>query len=283
MKGIKFTKQTQMTALFFFCAYFIYGIFYIPFVQYLVSLAVGGIAYGISESYEVATLALFATNILYSVMKKNDEGFRDESPLVISKRIQGLHSMTEAFEDAGPSPDDEKNANLTDAEMEFDVSDPALVQPRGSDITQRPKKAKSKPMYESKDKSSPKGLSSPKGISEQGVPPVMQPQEEETFQDSGGLFKLGQIPKDVKGGFHIDAGTTVINALKALKPEQITAMTNDTKQLIETQKSLMTMLNTFKPMMSEGKEMMNTFQQMFSPAAGALSASNGMLGEMGKA
>ncbi len=253
-----------MTALFFFCAYFIYGIFYIPFVQYLVSLAVGGIAYGISESYEVATLALFATNILYSVMKTNDEGFRDECPVVISKRIQGLHSMTEAFEDAA-SASSEKNANLTDAEMEFDVSDPALVQPRGSDITQRPKKAKSK------------------GISEQGVPPVMQPQEEETFQDSGGLFKLGQIPKDVKGGFHIDAGTTVINALKALKPEQITAMTNDTKQLIETQKSLMTMLNTFKPMMSEGKEMMNTFQQMFSPAAGALSASNGMLGEMGKA
>ena len=262
MKGIKFTKQTQMTALFFFCAYFIYGLFYIPFVQYLVSLAVGGIAYGISESYEVATLALFATNILYSVMKTNDEGFRDESPVVISKRIQGLHSMTEAFEDA---PDADKNANLTAAEMEFDVSDPALVQPRGSDITQRPKKAKSK------------------GISEQGVPPVMQPQEEETFQDSGGLFKLGQIPKDVKGGFHIDAGTTVINALKALKPEQITAMTNDTKQLIETQKSLMTMLNTFKPMMSEGKEMMNTFQQMFSPAAGALTASNGMLGEMAKA
>jgi len=268
MKGIKFTKQTQIAALFFFCVYFIYGIFYVPFLQYLLSLAVGGIAYGIFDSYELATLSLFAMNILFAVMAKS-EGFVDESPLITSNRIQGISALSEGFEDAGDAPDapdvTDKNADLTPAELDFDVSDPALVQPRGADITQRPKKAKSK------------------GISEQGVPPVMQPQAEETFQDNGGLFKLGQIPKDVKGGFHIDAGTTVINALKSLKPEQITAMTNDTKQLIETQKSLMQMLNTFKPMMSEGKEMMNTFQQMFSPAAGALTASNGMLGEMSKA
>jgi len=253
MKGIKFTKQTQMVALFFFCAYFIYGLFYVPFLQYLISLAVGGIAYGISDSYEVATISLFAMNILFSVMSTK-EGFMDESPLVTSKRIRGISSFSEGFEDAGKT---DMTLNTESTPPEDDTTDAPVV----------PTKPAKKP----------------KAISEQGVPPAMQPQAEETFQDNGGLFKLGQIPKDVKGGFHIDAGTTVINALKALKPEQITAMTNDTKQLIETQKSLMQMLNTFKPMMSEGKEMMNTFQQMFSPAAGALTASNGMLGEMSKA
>jgi len=265
MKGIKFTKQTQMTALFFFCAYFIYGLFYVPFLQYLISLAVGGIAYGISDSYEVATLALFAMNILFSVMSSKEE-FMDESPIVTSKRIQGISYLSEGFEDA--SETDLTLDTETRGPTEEDSSDSSTPAPASSS-----KKAAS----------SKKATKKPKAISEQGVPPAMQPQEEETFQDSGGLFKLGQIPKDVKGGFHIDAGTTVINALKSLKPDQITAMTNDTKQLIETQKSLMTMLNTFKPMMSEGKEMMNTFQQMFSPAAGALSASNGMLGEMAKA
>jgi len=94
----------------------------------------------------------------------------------------------------------------------------------------------------------------------------------ESFQDNSGLFKLGQIPKDEKGGHHIDAGTTVMNAISALKPDQIKAMTMDTKQLIETQKSLMGMLQTFQPMVSEGKQMMETFQEMFSPAMGSLDA-----------
>ena len=99
----------------------------------------------------------------------------------------------------------------------------------------------------------------------------MIPASKEEFEDSnsGGLFKLGKIPTDEKGGFHIDAGTSVLNALKSLKPDQISAMTQDTKQLIETQKTLMGMLQSFKPMMSEGKEMMDTFQSMFSPTGGS--------------
>ena len=38
-----------------------------------------------------------------------------------------------------------------------------------------------------------------------------------------------------------------MNAISAQKPDQIKAMTMDTKQLIETQKSLMGMLQTFQP------------------------------------
>jgi hypothetical protein len=93
------------------------------------------------------------------------------------------------------------------------------------------------------------------------------------------LFKIGQIPQDTKGGFHIDAGTTVMNALNALKPDQIAAMTKDTQSLIDTQKSLMGMLQTFQPMVSEGKQMMDTFQQMFGASAGALGTSANMLGK----
>jgi hypothetical protein len=125
-------------------------------------------------------------------------------------------------------------------------------------------------------------LSKPTKISEQDMPSVHQPQDvkpeekkqkKEKFenQNTEGLFKLGQIPKDVKGGFHIDAGTTVMNAINSLKPDQIKAMTQDTKQLIDTQKSLMSMLQTFQPMVQEGKQMMDTFQEMFSPSMGASS------------
>jgi hypothetical protein len=60
-----------------------------------------------------------------------------------------------------------------------------------------------------------------------------------------------------------------MNALKALKPDQIHAMTQDTKQLLETQKNLMDMLKTFSPMIQEGKQMMDTFNGMFGGSAGA--------------
>lgn len=76
-------------------------------------------------------------------------------------------------------------------------------------------------------------------------------------------FKLGEIPSQAKGGPHIDAGSTLMKAIKSLNPEQINAMSKDTQQLIETQKSLMGMLGTMKPMLNDGKELMNTFQQMF--------------------
>jgi len=76
-------------------------------------------------------------------------------------------------------------------------------------------------------------------------------------------FKLGEIPSQVKNGPHIDAGSTLVKAIQGLNPDQINAMTKDTQQLIETQKSLMGMLGTMKPMMQDGKELMDTFQQMF--------------------
>jgi len=76
-------------------------------------------------------------------------------------------------------------------------------------------------------------------------------------------FKLGEIPSQAKGGPHIDAGSTLMKAIKSLNPDEINAMSKDTQQLIETQKSLMGMLGTMKPMLNDGKELMNTFQQMF--------------------
>ena len=58
-----------------------------------------------------------------------------------------------------------------------------------------------------------------------------------------------------------------MNAISSLKPEQIQAMTEDTRKLLDTQKNLMGMLNTMKPMLNDGKQLMDTFQQMFGPGA----------------
>lgn len=247
------TKQTSIVALVFFTVYFIYGLFYIPFTQYLVSLATGGIAYGISDSYEIAIIACLVMNFLFPIfggptsqMKHVKEGFMATNPEEISGRIrnmqkayynpspQGVGSkLSEGFEDAGQT-----NMSLDTNKKESTNSTPVSATSTPSTVEQAATPAAST-----------------------AVPTA------EKFQDNGQLFKLGQIPVDTKGGYHIDAGTTVMNALNSLKPDQIKAMTLDTKQLLDTQKSLMSMLQTFQPMLSEGKQMMDTFQNMFSPTA----------------
>jgi hypothetical protein len=78
------------------------------------------------------------------------------------------------------------------------------------------------------------------------------------------LGKKYNIPsEDDDEDYHLDAGTTFLNAYKSLKPDQISAMTKDTQELINTQKQLMTTLSTLKPLITDGKQMMDTFQNYF--------------------
>jgi len=247
MKELKFTKQTSMISLVFFALYFTYGLFRIPFMQYLVSLAAGGIAYGICESYEIAVVAVLAMNLVFPMIvgsaAAKKEGFMATNPVEISKRIGAMKEKQKGIRGVGsPMSEGFQDASAND----LTLSESATESENSEEVT-----ASSKPAPAEDTK--------------------------ETFQDNSGLFKLGQIPTEAKGGFHIDAGTTVINALKALKPDQINAMTKDTKQLIETQKSLMNMLQTFTPMVKEGKQMMETFGTMFNPTMGSLQTSQDML------
>lgn len=309
MKELKFTKQTSTVALVFFIAYVIYGIFYTPWVQVVISLAVAGIAYGMTESYEIAVIVLLVINYLFPFYRGSNmkgvtayrtEGFANASE--VTKRIQQMtgvgaaepsvdgvgSKLSEGFADAGDS-DLTLNQNKEKGENSKPVSassKPSEVDSsEGADKEEQLKKMTEmmgslmKNMNKTTDLTN---TSKPTKISEQDMPAVHQPQDvkpeekkqkKEKFenQNTEGLFKLGQIPKDVKGGFHIDAGTTVMNAINSLKPDQIKAMTQDTKQLIDTQKSLMGMLQTFQPMVQEGKQMMDTFQEMFSPSMGATS------------
>ena len=86
-------------------------------------------------------------------------------------------------------------------------------------------------------------------------------------RDRKEMFELGKkykIPSEEDDeGYHLDAGTTFLNAYKSLKPDQISAMTKDTQALIDTQKQLMNTLSTLKPLMTDGKQIMDTFQNYF--------------------
>jgi hypothetical protein len=62
-------------------------------------------------------------------------------------------------------------------------------------------------------------------------------------------------------GFHLDAGTTFLNAYKALKPDQIASMTKDTQDLLATQKSLVSMLDSFAPLLKDMNKITGFFGQ----------------------
>lgn len=78
------------------------------------------------------------------------------------------------------------------------------------------------------------------------------------------LGKPYKLPSEADDkGFHLDSGTTFLNAYKSLKPDQIAAMTKDTQELMATQKNLMATLETLKPMLADGQNMMNMFGSFF--------------------
>jgi hypothetical protein len=80
---------------------------------------------------------------------------------------------------------------------------------------------------------------------------------------TGGLFKLGEMPSEHKDGPHLDAGKTIMQSMASFDPKTISSMTDDTKKLLETQKSLMSMLNQMRPVLADGRELLSTFSGMF--------------------
>lgn len=87
--------------------------------------------------------------------------------------------------------------------------------------------------------------------------------DQEFESATNGLFKAGKMPSENMDGPKLDSGSTLLKAMESFKPEQINAMTGDTKQLLETQKALMGMLTQMRPVLADGKELLQTFSGMF--------------------
>jgi len=261
------TQLTVSIANLILFLYIVYAIFYVPFSGSLVSGAVGLISFGLLGSYEAAVALTILAGIFFALLtRRKAEGFVD-SPGVISERISANKQKQE--------PGGVFASNFVEGFESQDASGSAVqVDTTASSPTSNPAPAATAPVTMTMP-----GVDVPNATSTGAT--AAQPAAgavSSGFRSGGGkepegLFKLGAIPEDAKGGFHIDQGTTVMNALNALKPDQIQQMSADTQKLIDTQKSLMSMLSTVKPMMQDGKQMMDTFQQMFgSGAGGALQA-----------
>ena len=281
MKSNSVTKGVSGVLLVLF---FLWALFSLSFTFTLICASVGLITYGSTDSLEISTLVsivLGAAMHVYNVCNVN-EGFEanslgviqpggpayaadagqhnestgDHKPfgndaMDIAKRIEKMskgeikgmlsNNYMEGFADASvvdePVPDAGSNGKKKDDAVASDK--PAEVK-ESTTVSETMKK----------DLPVKEAMSS---FDKDGTNP-----------DSTALFRLGSIPTDAAGGPHIDASTTLMSALDALKPDQIKSMTEDTRKLMETQKNLMGMLHSMKPMLQDGKQMLETFGTMFN-------------------
>jgi hypothetical protein len=263
--------KTDKISLGILALYGVYGIFAIPFVYFMLSLAVGLIVYSTSDSIEYTVVAVLLTGVLTVLISqtRRPEGFVDGGAM-ISKRVASIRrpqpkapigvyasGFVEGFSDLSDNP------VPTEKKPEAPTATPSAPSANTVASTVAAATAATAPSTSATTSST----SQPAAVTKSGFKDANSP-------STDGLFKLGSIPQDTKGGFHIDQGTTVLNALNALQPDQVKRMSEDTQKLIDTQKSLMMMLGTMKPMLSDGKQLIDTFQTMFGPgASGAMGAS----------
>jgi hypothetical protein len=89
-------------------------------------------------------------------------------------------------------------------------------------------------------------------------------------QKGTGLFKLGEMPSEQKSGPFVDVASTMNKAMSSLNTDQMAAMTAESKSLMETQRNLMNMLQSMKPVLNDGRQLLDTFSGIFGGLNGVM-------------
>lgn len=110
------------------------------------------------------------------------------------------------------------------------------------------------------------------GSATEGVPAGLATASVSGFQtqNNGGLFKLGEMPSEQKSGPFVDAASTMKKAMGSLNTDQMAAMTAESKSLMETQRNLMNMLQSMRPVLEDGRNLLDTFSGVFGGLNGVL-------------
>lgn len=251
----KSTKMTRQTAQALGGLYLVYAFFMMKFSTLLFSLALGLIVLGLLGSMEIAVAAAMLVGLFLHALGRRKEGFQTTDPLIVAKQLADIRARTPANVPLSTMPTSASQAqgvlSSSFAEGFSDVTPAQAAEAEGASSASAPASASSAPAPAEK---------------------VAKATETAGFTGTtgtDGLFKLGELPTETKGGAHIDAGSTILNAISGLKPEQISAMTEDTRKLLDTQKSLLGMLQNMKPMLADSQQLFSTFSGMFGQNVGA--------------
>ncbi len=262
---MKSTPLTQGASTLILAVYLIHTFLTSPFTTLLIAIAAGTIAYGYLESYELAVAFSVVSGVMFNLLKQTKFSYETKfTKEGFSTTDTAEQIVTRVAEIKKEEPRGVLSSAFAEGFADLSGNTAATTSTSNTAPTSTQNQTAS---------------ANTNGNAGSGIPPPQPPaaattvtQKAATGGQAAGFvgsskkdmeFKLGVIPDDSKGGYHIDQGTTVINALNALKPDQIKAMTDDTRKLIETQKNLMSMLGTMNPMLQDGKQMMDNFQEMF--------------------
>lgn len=259
---MKFNHWTYTIALITLMLYVFYSISAMGFGGLLLSSAIGLIAASFVDTFEYITIIVVISGVIIAMLYRRmmverirHEGFTDGTPKEIINRIETMEKKRkepvgvydpriEGFADV-PSDAPESEEEKAAEKGESPESKPAT--------TVRTDEVKAT-LPDTADDGKKK----------------------EAFQqESSGLFKLGEIPSESKEGPHIDAGSTLMKAINSLHPDQIKSMTDNTKEMIESQKNLMSMLQTMRPVLQDGRQLLDTFSNIFGNG-GSSGAAGGM-------
>ena len=257
--------------------YFLYGLSYIGLTGILFSVAIGLIGFSFHMDFKLVVAAIILSGILWNmVLRKRCDGFSDsgvpvsmgDDPSTIIGNIKKFQNKAEPQ----PTLSSHFSEGFSDSGMHIDHEEEEEEHHDKDQKQHKPHKSHNEHNTTTNAAIAPSSIPAP--VSAPTTTPQLAasvpstasaPPQTSGFQDSttSGMFKLGSLPPDAVGGSHIDIGTTLMNALNSLKPDQIKTMTDDTRKLMETQTGLMGMLSSMKPMLQDGKDIMKTFQDMF--------------------
>ena len=228
---MKKPRQTDSLAIGIFVVAVLYTIYRGTAHTILVGLGFTLIVLG-ALPHQVALAFLVGASAIFLVQTRRStwEGFED------GKEGKGGSDVPTIAEDpsAAAISEQEKREDVKDKEEEAEANDEIL---HGTNNDMKAKEAAA-------SKSGSEGFSENKKK-------VMLP-DNATRKEPLELGKAYKLPNENDDkGFHLDSGTTFLNAYKALKPDQIAAMTKDTQELLATQKSLVGMLESFGPLMKD--------------------------------
>jgi|UniRef100_A0A6C0BG69 hypothetical protein len=258
---MKFNQLTYHISIVILVITALYTLVYAGLTGLLLTSAVTLLAAAFIDEFEIVAaitiiFALFYTMYLKRYLQRL-EPFTDKE---ILKRVKDMEMQyqpqkqninTETSQPAGCyNPSIEGFATLSDtSEGKPNESGPASA--KTTDAIPSPEVDKVTKAVSAQENTTKKDMSS------KDIP------KEEFKSATGGLFKLGEMPSEHKDGPHLDAGKTIMQAMSNFDPKTISSMTDDTKKLLETQKGLMSMLNQMRPVLADGRELLQTFSGMF--------------------
>lgn len=224
----------------------------------LFSSAIALIIAAFVDEFEIVAgiSVLIALSYTMFLKKYIREGFETHNPKSVASRIQALSNKTK---ESTTKPSKVKNQvkGVYSSKIEgFQDIQPKEPKEGESNVST----SASTKMMDQVDEESVKEVT--KNIEEKKK--SEKEIEKEEFQSATNqLFKLGKLPSENEDGPKLDPGQTLMKAMNSLDPSVISSMTTDTKKLLETQKSLMGMLGQMRPILADGKELLQTFSGMF--------------------